>query len=201
MAAPLLTPSRNPRSQCDHTLNLPCHWHALSRDLYYRPNAKFFLSESLRSLTRTTTNSRHGRTPHTVWSLARASDISPNFYMGISGGVIEATLEQTPDTLPPTTPTVDPNFGFADWRAAAAAGVGSGYKSRPLVPALMETGDGYSFKGNDRSILLPGLKRYRGPREWEGTEGGEGRELRRWHRLDGGYQMEGDFQSGEGRLD
>jgi hypothetical protein len=189
---PLPTPDPNPRSHCDHAANLPCHWHFLSRSLYYRPNAKYFLSESLRSLTRANSSSRRSA-GSTVWSLARASDLSPNFYIGISGGVIEATLEQTPDTLPPNTATVDPNFGFSDWRAAAPAE--SGYRSKPLVPALMETGDGYSFKGNDRSILLPGLRRYQGPRDWEGVEM-ERAGLRRWHRLDGGYQMEGDFVEG-----
>lgn len=181
-----------------HPISRPCPYHALARTLYYRPNAKLFLSESLRSFRSSS-----------VWSLARASDVAPNFYVGVSGGVIEATLEQTPDTYPtppppnpPTTTTttpddananpvtvvVDPNFGFPDWRAAAHQG--SGYKTRPLVPALMETGDGYSFEGNDRSILLPGLVKYRGPPgEGMGQEGGRGR----WHRLDGGYWQEGDF--------
>ncbi|KAK4126897.1 hypothetical protein N657DRAFT_611021 [Parathielavia appendiculata] len=185
-----LTPESRSRSQCDHIRNRRCHWHDLARSLYYRPNAKFFFSESIRSLSRSGSSS--------VWSLARGSDISPNFYMGISGGVIEATLEETPDTLPPDRATVDPNFGFDDWRAAGGGGGGadaaaaSGYRARPLVPALMETGDGYSFKGNDRSILLPPLLRYQGPREWAGADEEVGG-LRRHHRLDGGYQTEADF--------
>lgn len=166
------------RARCDHAKNLPCTWHGLSNSLYYRPNAKYFLSESLRSF-RTTT----------VWSLARASDITPNFYVGISGGVIEANLEETPPTYPPQPgSTVDPHFGFADWRASAPHE--SSYKTKALVPALMETGDGYSFKGNDRSILLPGLVQYQGPRE-----GGTGRQraLAKHHRLDAGYHQEVDF--------
>jgi hypothetical protein len=174
------------RARCDHVRNLPCTWHGLSNSLYYRPNAKYFLSESLRSF-RTTT----------VWSLARASDITPNFYVGISGGVIEANLEQTPASYPApaeagttttTTTVVDPHFGFPDWRASAPHE--SSYKTKALVPALMETGDGYSFKGNDRSILLPGLVQYQGPRE---GETGKQRALARHHRLDAGYHQEVDF--------
>ncbi|KAH6842814.1 hypothetical protein B0I37DRAFT_407789 [Chaetomium sp. MPI-CAGE-AT-0009] len=166
----------NDRSRCDHLMGLPCRWHELSRNLYYRPNAKYFLSNSLRHFKLCS-----------VWSLARPSDISPNFYVGISGGVVEVNLEQTPDTYPPETVTVDPNFGTGDWRAAAPAA--SNYKSQPLVPALMETGDGYSYSGNDRSILLPGLVRYQGPAEWMATRG----PLAKHHRLDNGYQQASDF--------
>ncbi|KAK4158339.1 hypothetical protein C8A00DRAFT_39321 [Chaetomidium leptoderma] len=169
-------PAPEDRARCDHVKGLSCSWHGLSKALYYRPNAKYFLSESMRSFRASS-----------VWSLARASDISPNFYIGVSGGVIEATLEETPDTYPPETTTADPNFGFDDWRAAAPPD--SGYKARPLMPALMETGDGYSFKGNDRSILLPALSRYQGPRELAASQC----RLNKHHRLDGGYQEEVDF--------
>ncbi|KAK3899350.1 hypothetical protein C8A05DRAFT_46559 [Staphylotrichum tortipilum] len=168
-------------ARCDPVTARACPWHPLSRALYYRPNAKYFLSESLRSFRAAS-----------VWSLARAGDVAPNLYVGVSGGVIEASLEQTPDGYYPSpsggVEVVDPNFGFADWRAAAPSA--SGYKARPLVPALMETGDGYSFRGNDRSILLPSLLRYQGPREKLGAG------LARHHRLDGGYQEEMDFRGG-----
>ncbi|KAJ4293937.1 hypothetical protein N0V88_005451 [Collariella sp. IMI 366227] len=164
------------RARCNLAKGLPCHWHELSRSLYFRPNAKCYLSDSLRTYR---TNS--------VWSLARASDVSSSFYIGLSGGVIEATLEQTPETYPPTQPTVDPNFGFEDWRAASK--VGPGYKAKMLLPSLMETGDGYSFKGNDRSILLPGLLRYEGPRELPHLQA----KLVKHHRLDIGYQRAEDF--------
>ncbi|KAK4249571.1 hypothetical protein C7999DRAFT_12591 [Corynascus novoguineensis] len=162
--------------QCDHVMGRLCRWHTLSQNLYFRPNAKFFLSNSLRQYKSSS-----------VWSLARPSDVSPNFYIGLTGGVIEATLEQTPDTYPPNTATVDPNFGFDDWRAGVPAA--SGYKGRLLLPALMETGDGYSYKGNDRSILLPALNRYHGPAEWMASRGS----LAKHHRLDNGYQEETDF--------
>lgn len=170
------------RARCDHVRGRPCHWHDLSRRIYYRPNAKYFLSESVRSF-RTSS----------VWSLARPSDVSPNLYVGISGGVIEAALEPCPDAgrYPASAAAVvDPHFGFADWRAAAPPG--SGYRSKPLIPALMEIGDGYSFKGNDRSILLPSLLTYQGPRESLGNPGGA---LAKHHRLDNGYHHDVDFLS------
>jgi hypothetical protein len=165
------------RTLCDHNRGQSCQWHDLSRSIYYRPNAKYFLSGSLRSF-RTSS----------VWSLARASDVSPNFYIGISGGVIEANLEQCPDTYPPDIATVDTNFGFDDWRAAAAPE--SGLKSRALVPSLIEIGDGYSFSGNDRSILLSNLLPHRGPRELARSKG----DLMKHHRLDNGYHQELDFE-------
>jgi len=164
------------RARCDYLQSLGCHWHELSKRLYYRPNAKYFLSGSLRSLRNSS-----------VWSLARGSDVSPNFYIGISGGVIEATLEPCPNTYPPDIETVDPNFGFQDWRASAPHD--SGYRSKHLVPSMMEIGDGYSFRGNDRSILLSNLLRHQGPREWSGFN----HNLMKHHRLDNGYQDAVDF--------
>ncbi|KAL2162208.1 hypothetical protein VTH06DRAFT_7121 [Thermothelomyces fergusii] len=176
---PFMTPPKaglGRGARCDHVAGSRCRWHGLSRELYFRPNAKFFLSNSLRQYTSSS-----------VWSLARASDMSPNFYIGLTGGVIEATLERTPDTYPPDTATVDPNFGFDDWRAGVPSWVG--YTAKPLWPSLMETGDGYSYKGNDRSILLPALNRHHGPAEWMASRG----ELASHHRLDNGYQEQDDF--------
>ncbi|KAK4242802.1 hypothetical protein C8A03DRAFT_29035 [Achaetomium macrosporum] len=165
------------RARCDHVKGLPCYFHSLSKTLYYRPNAKYFLSDPR----------RYAPKGGGVWSLARGSDISPNFYMGISGGVIEAVLEQTPSTYPPdsSTAVVDPNFGFDDWRAKAPPE--SGFASKPLNPAMMETGDGYSFKGNDRSIRLPSLRWYQGPQEWLSNS------LTGHHRFDLGYHQVDDF--------
>ncbi|KAK0704178.1 hypothetical protein B0T21DRAFT_416710 [Apiosordaria backusii] len=152
-----------------------CHYHEFSKHIYYRPNAKFYLSRSLIN------------SSASIWSLARGSDISPNFYIGISGGVIEATLEPCPNNYPPDQLTVDPNFGFADWRGRTADG--SGYMSRQVSPALMEIGDGYAYKHNDRPILLPKLKDCGGPPGWTGSR----LELSKYHRLDMNYQMHTDF--------
>jgi hypothetical protein len=159
------------RALCDHARGLSCHWHDLSRRVYYRPNSKYFLANSLRAFSGSS-----------IWSMAKATDMSPNFYIGISGGVIEANLEPCPDTYPPDTATADSNFGVEDWRAAAPPE--SGYKSRALIPSMMEIGDGYAFKGNDRSIVLPRLLTFQGPRDWSESNG----DLRKHHRLDIGYQ-------------
>lgn len=158
------------RAVCDHVRGLPCRWHELSRRIHYRPNVTYFVSDPSRSI-RTSS----------VWSLARASDVSPNFYLGLSGCVIEANLEQS------DTAMVDPNFGFHDWRAAPPPE--SGYSGKPLVPSLMEIGDGYAFKWNDQPIVLPNLMPHRRPRVWRGVPG----LLKKHHRLDDGYQLEGDF--------
>ncbi len=178
MANPAPRPER--WSQCDHVNQRPCRWHEHAQSLYCRPNAKLYLARAMRAFRATT-----------VWSLARSSDVAPSFYAGVSGGILEATLEATPHDYPPAagTDVVDPHFGFADWRAAAPPD--SGYRARPLVPALMETGDGYSFKSNDRSIVLPELFQYRGPREWKDARLGG---LARHHRLDIGYQRDMDFE-------
>ncbi|KAK4176812.1 hypothetical protein QBC36DRAFT_3824 [Triangularia setosa] len=152
-----------------------CHYHEFSKHIYYRPNAKFYLSRSLIN------------SSASIWSLARGSDISPNFYIGISGGVIEAGLEPCPNNYPPDQLITDPNFGFPDWRGRTAEG--SGYMSRQVSPALMEIGDGYAYKHNDRPILLPKLKDCGGPPAWTGSR----LELSKYHRLDMNYQMESDF--------
>ncbi|KAK4145220.1 uncharacterized protein C8A04DRAFT_35941 [Dichotomopilus funicola] len=177
MKPPFLTPTTN-RSRCNHVRGLPCHWHNLSQDIYYRPNSRMFVSGSLRP---------HAG-PGGIWSLARPSDVSPHFYMGVSDGVIEACLEQTSENSHLAWATNDTNFGVSDWHTAPDPE--TGYRVRKLVPALMETGDGYSYANNDRSILLPGLNKYHGPKERRVDLGA-------WashHRLDQGYQLPGDAE-------
>jgi hypothetical protein len=170
------------RARCEHHAGgLPCYFHSLSTTLYYRPNAKYFLSE-LRT---------YGVRGGGVWSLARGSDVSPNFYMGISGGVVEATLEQTPNFYRPhgcIAGVVDPNFGFDDWRAKPPPE--SGLMSKPPTPNMMETGDGYLYKYNDRSILLPSLRYYQGPQEYLRNSSTE------HHRMDIGYHQLDDYTQG-----
>ncbi|KAK1827694.1 putative f-box domain-protein [Podospora conica] len=129
--------------RCDHVRGTYCLWHGLSRDIYYRPNASFFLSSNLPA----PQNRGSG-----VWALAKGSDVSPNFYIGIAGGVIEAALD--PSGEGESTHT-DPHFGFSDWRDRDA--VGAGYRSVPLGVSMMETGDGMLQTRNDRAVFLPPL--------------------------------------------
>ena len=123
-------------SRCNHMLGKMCLWHGLSREIYYRPNASFFLSRSI-------SMQRHRGIP--VWSLSRPSDVSPNFYVGIAGGIIEANLVEDGGTC-------DPNFGIADWRDVP---VELGFRSVSLTPSIMETGDGLLVQTNDRAVQLP----------------------------------------------
>ncbi|KAK0640886.1 hypothetical protein B0T16DRAFT_203500 [Cercophora newfieldiana] len=137
----LKTPATaNNGKRCNHILGTTCRWHGLSRDIYYRPNASFFLSRDL-----------PGRSTSAVWSLSKPSDLSPNFYIGVSGGILEANLAQSGISC-------DPHFGFEDWASPTAP---AGYKTRALSPSMMETGDGLLVQTNDRAVNLPPIMRFK----------------------------------------
>ncbi|KAK1759700.1 EID1-like F-box protein 1 [Echria macrotheca] len=130
-------------SRCDHVLGKACRWHGLSRHAYNRPNARFLLARAIQK-----TQILHDEIA--IWSLSRASDVSPNFYIGTSGGIVEANLEPFGNER-----VGDPNFGFDGWRDSTAVGVG--YSSKALDPRFMETGDGRLGGREDRSYTLPPL--------------------------------------------
>ncbi|ROV94125.1 hypothetical protein VPNG_09336 [Cytospora leucostoma] len=164
-----------PRRRCDHIAGRHCRWHDLSRDLYYRPNGTFFFSKSLPR--------EHAYAG--VWSLARASPLSPNFYIGISGGVVEASLCSTTDGAP----EVDPVFGCA----AGKQDTGAGYSTMALDASLMETGDGMMCRDNDRSVRMPPMRgKGRSKMKWEEYLKIPSR-LRGRHRLDERYHILDDF--------
>jgi hypothetical protein len=150
--------------RCNHALGTACQWHGLSRDIYYRPNASFFLSKDVPSQA----------TP-AVWSLSKPSDHSPNFYIGISGGILEANLTEGGIKY-------DPNFGFEDWEETMPPG---GYKSRGLRHSVMETGDGLLVQSNDRAVDLPPILRRRSVGAAR-TGKGRGRQVDTHYRLDDG---------------
>jgi hypothetical protein len=174
------------RPCCDHRLGFCCRWHYLSRDIYYRPNASFFFSKSLPAQT------KHAG----VWSLAKASVISPNFYIGITGGVVEASLSagypspgHDGDWARISDETCDPNYGYK--AAKPERQLECGYRTSYLPAALMETGDGLSFPRKGESILLP-------PIRTEGSYPKEslpvGVDLRKRHRLDFKFHEAEDFK-------
>ncbi|KAK5652778.1 hypothetical protein OQA88_9634 [Cercophora sp. LCS_1] len=152
---------------CNHVANAPCSWHGLSQHSYYRPNGTFLFAHAVsdvmakhrvQSDRRRTGNPRnqHQRrqailwdNQNAIWSLARASDTSPNFYIGVSGGIIEANL-QTSNIPKGGRLGRDPNFGFLDGETG-----GAGYLSEAIWPAYMETGDGRFAGRNQRSFRLP----------------------------------------------
>ncbi|KAK3349924.1 hypothetical protein B0T25DRAFT_549234 [Lasiosphaeria hispida] len=103
------TPTASRRALCDHMAGLSCRWHEFSRDIYFRPNVSFFLSKALPD-----------RGPNTgvggVWSLAKASDYSPNFYVGITGGILEANLQPFNPDFERIAPISRTSRAFGDWR-------------------------------------------------------------------------------------
>lgn len=164
-------------SRCDHVAGNKCRWHTLSRDLYHRPNGKFFFSKSLPRA-----NAYAG-----VWSLAHASPLSPNFYIGISGGVVEAKLGTLTDT---GDLDLDPTFGLAP---VSSKNVGAGTMSLGLDASLMEFGDGLLQVENDRNVRMPLM---RGTGSWRQSDKGLDQipePLRQRHRLDKKYQVARDF--------
>ncbi|KAK2074682.1 hypothetical protein P8C59_008870 [Phyllachora maydis] len=159
--------SRNPhrigedtmlRSQCDPLGGAECRWHALSCAEHYRPNATIYLSNSLPV--------SHGHAG--VWTLAKGSDAAPNFYVGISGGIVEADLAQgVPESISnlpgaeDVDEDVDPNFGFAMQRpekgGQQAAPATQHRLSKLSRYSLMETGHGRAIPQKDRSFRLPAV--------------------------------------------
>lgn len=168
-------------STCDHRIGHKCRWHALSQDIYHRPNGTFFFSKSLPRSTAYAC----------VWSMARASPLSPNFYIGLSGGIVEANLA----TLPPITSAheteVDPHFG---WVPSVQRDMGtSSYEIHELDASLMETGDGRLYPENLRSVRLPPMRGKGWSRISEKMGHGVPERLSRRHRLDDRFHVLSDF--------
>jgi hypothetical protein len=165
------------RACCDHLLGLRCHWHELSRDVYYRPNALYMLKQSLPS------SFRSAR----VNSLAKASDVSPNFYIGITGGIIEATLGAI------DTEEIDPHLGFPDYKASSSSHP-SNYLSSPMSATMMEVGDGLRSVSNEANILMPTVhSRVRETDKFERRKLETIKVLRKKHRLDESFHKIDDF--------
>ncbi|KAH8903456.1 hypothetical protein BR93DRAFT_884875 [Coniochaeta sp. PMI_546] len=166
------------RACCDHLRGLRCRWHELSREVYYRPNALFMLSQSVPDYLRSR-GSVH------VTSLAKSSDISPNFYVGIPGGVIEANLG------PINTADFDKHLGFPDF-AAYWPHTGA-YVSLPMPVTMMEVGDGLRVVGNTNNIVMPMVHtRLRTETSLSAVDP----MLRKRHRLDESFQKLSDFGEG-----
>lgn len=181
---PFLSVPFEPKPQCsicNHLVGYKCRWHALSQDIYHRPNGTFFFSKSLPRATAYAC----------VWSMARASPISPNFYIGLSGGIVEANLA----TLPPITSAheteVDPHFG---WVPSVQRDMGtSSYDIHELDASLMETGDGRLYPENVRSVRMPPMRGKGWSRISEKMSDGVPERLARRHRLDERYHVLSDF--------
>lgn len=172
--------SAEPRRRCEaRPTGSRCTWHEMSRDLYYRPNGTFFFSKSLPRK-----DAYAG-----VWSMARSSSLAPNFYIGISGGVVEASLSSTLGGSAGGAAEVDPVFGCT----MGGQDSGAGYSTVPLEASLMETGDGMMYKENDRTVRMPPMR----GKGWNKLRRDEyediPEELRARHRLDERHQIMSDF--------
>jgi hypothetical protein len=182
------SPPRDPvpvLSRCDHLSSLPCRWHHLSRELYHRPNATFMLSRSLPPQIHPSAR---------VTSLAAASSVSPTFYAGITGAVIEANLGCVDDPA-----IYDAQLGFPDYVASnrqqrQGRGEQGAYRSAPLSATMIETGDGLAARDNDGTVPLPTVySRLRaGERERRWTERVDP-VLGKQHRLDKRFWERADF--------
>lgn len=168
-------------SSCDHLAGYKCRWHALSADIYHRPNGTFFFSKSL----------PRASAYACVWSMARASPLSPNFYIGLSGGVVEANLATLPPISSAHETEVDPHFG---WVPCVQRDMGeSGYEVHELDASLMETGDGRLCPENVRSVRMPAMRGKGWSRISEKMGDGVPPRLVRRHRLDERFHVLSDF--------
>lgn len=178
LQAPGISATTRPRCEA-RPAGSRCTWHELSRDLYYRPNGTFFFSKSLPRK-----DAYAG-----VWSMARSSSLAPNFYIGISGGVVEASLSSTLAGSAGGASEVDPVFGWT----MGGQDSGAGYSTMPLEASLMETGDGMMYRENDRTVRMPPMR----GKGWNKLRRDEYEdipyELRARHRLDERYQIMSDF--------
>ena len=175
--APPADPSRG-RNLCSPVRNQRCRYHELSRQLYHRPNAMYMLTSSL------PTHLAASR----ISNLVKASDISPNFYIGITGAVIEANLG------PNLTAQYEPNFGFPDYVAHSQpdTAIGRGmYTTSPVTPSMMEVGDGLRNPRNERNVLMPTVHSH--DREIQKFPVEVPSRLTKKHRLDESFQLFEDF--------
>lgn len=177
-------------TRCDHVKGVNCRWHSLSQHIYYRPTAKMMFLQSI-------PDARNSHHRIGVSSLARASPLSPDFYIGISGGVIESNLSTTLAVEGDSPHEYDPHFGYV--ASDAASMKGSGYSIKSETASLMEIGDGLMSLQNDSMVRMPVM---RGPfARWAGKEAGVPEAVLRRHRLDARYHIPKDFAELEGDQD
>lgn len=159
-----------------------CNWHGLSRDLYYRPNAMFLFERSLPA--------RQGHSD--VWSLTRSSSLAPNFYIGISGGVVEASLSPTRGVTSGEGGATEADQIFGCTMSQPDSG--AGYSTVPLSDvSMLETGDGMMDTKNDRAVRMPPLRFGKLSKLRSDDYEKIPQELKARHRLDERYHVMGDF--------
>ncbi|KAL0934292.1 F-box domain protein [Colletotrichum truncatum] len=121
---------------CDSFRGRSCVWHEHSRRDYYRPNYRFHVMP-FKGAPRAS-NSR-------IFSLAKASDVSDSFYVGLAGAVAEFTTaisDGGEDGVPP---------------AVASAAEKRGWRAQESQFSFAETGDGLLHPGVSMSTFMPRL--------------------------------------------
>ncbi|KAL8371089.1 hypothetical protein RB595_001104 [Gaeumannomyces hyphopodioides] len=189
-------------ARCDASAAVECTWHRLSRDIYHRPNCNLYYHRRDRDRRR---GARPADPPSCVRSLAKGSDLSPHFFVGVPGGFLEARLGTggrdggggggggggDPHL---SFELLDlPAGGDGDGDQSGGGGSGSsssGYETAELRTFVMETGDGLSVPHNDRTIALPP---FRLDAKRRVKKGHVPQELQDSHRLDPRYHHATDF--------
>lgn len=117
---------------CDHFRDRRCVWHDHSRRDYHRPNFRFhvmpFKGAPRSSISR-------------IFSLAKASDASDSFYVGLAGAVAEFTTAPGDDYLDMVAPAAERR----------------GWKAQASQFSFAETGDGLLHPGVSMSTFMPRL--------------------------------------------
>ncbi|KAJ2906488.1 uncharacterized protein MKZ38_001469 [Zalerion maritima] len=176
---------------CNHIEGKMCRWHSQSQDVYYRPDFALGVTKLA---------PRDRGSHRTIWSLAKASDISPTFYLGLSGSVMEGNLytySEPSGTSPARSPRRpgpghrqvqgygDPLFGF--WQPRSPR------KKHWDEPFSVESWDYYKFDDMVHPETRTG--------EWgrpikaspPGTKSPFG-SIAKWHRLDEKYHSDMDYE-------
>ncbi|KAJ0168258.1 hypothetical protein CTA2_8047 [Colletotrichum tanaceti] len=127
---------------CDNARGRDCVWHEYSRRDYYRPNYRFHVMP-FRDAARSSTSR--------IFSLAKASDVSESFYVGLAGavaefstapGIVEQRERQQEDVVAP---------------GVASAAEKRGWAARASQFSFAETGDGLLYPGVSMSTFMPRL--------------------------------------------
>ncbi|GKT65965.1 F-box domain containing protein [Colletotrichum tofieldiae] len=127
---------------CDYARGRDCVWHEYSRRDYYRPNYRFhvmpFRDAARSSISR-------------IFSLAKASDVSESFYVGLAGAVAEFS------TAPGVAEQQEGQHEDVVAPGVVSAAKKRGWRARASQFSFAETEDGLLDPGVSMSTFMPRL--------------------------------------------
>lgn len=129
-------PRSNQRERCCYAAGKECARHLLAKTDFYRPNCNIYLP-----------NIYQDTSP--VYSLARASDMSPNIYAGLSGELVTMSLR---DQV-----AAEKETAFMQKRNHKLL---AGYAYHESLTSLVETGDGIALKDISESVRVPAVRKH-----------------------------------------